>query len=118
MRSSFFPLVEKARILTGLYASSPGDLFGAFLLKHRNLITLKAIVIADGMGWDHVSVSHERRCPSWDEMCWVKHLFFEPNECVVQYHPPASDYVNVHPNCLHLWRPADGVLPMPPVGCV
>lgn len=25
-------------------------------------------------------------------------------ECVVQFHPPRSEYVNRHPYCLHLWK--------------
>jgi hypothetical protein len=33
---------------------------------------------------------------------------------VIQYHPPESEYVNNHPNCLHLWRPTGCALPMPP----
>ena len=65
------------------------------------------VLVSDDHGWDHVSVTilkHER-CPTWEEMCWVKGLFFRPNECVVQFHPPQDDYVNCHPYCLHLWKP-------------
>jgi hypothetical protein len=47
-------------------------------------------------------------------MCWVKDAMFGPEEAVIQYHPPASQYVKTHPFCLHMWRPQDGVLPMPP----
>lgn len=56
-------------------------------------------------GWEHVSVSCEDRCPTWDEMCAVKNIFWEDHECVVQFHPPKSDYINCHPFVLHLWRP-------------
>src|SRR3954463_731637 len=56
-------------------------------------------------GWEHVSVSTRRRPPNWQEMCFVKDLFWEPEECVVQFHPPRSEYINNHPHCLHLWRP-------------
>ena len=41
-------------------------------------------------------------------------MFWDEEDCVVQYHPPKSDYVNIHKNCLHLWRPTDGELPRPP----
>ena len=51
-----------------------------------------------------ISVSLVDRCPTWQEMCGVKRRFFEPEDCVVQYHPPESTYVNDHPYCLHLWR--------------
>lgn len=61
-----------------------------------------------GMGWEHVSVSMPHRCLTWDEMCYVKGVFFEPEDVVVQFHPAESEYVNMHPFCLHLWRPEDG----------
>lgn len=62
------------------------------------------VIASDGLSWDHVSVSTPSRCPTWDEMCMVKDLFFDKEETVVQYHPPKSEYVNYHPYCLHLWR--------------
>jgi hypothetical protein len=76
------------------------------------------IVFSDGEGWEHVSVSTPGRVPNWDEMTFVKHLFWSPEDCVIQFHPPASRYVNVHPHCLHLWRPQGQVLPMPPTWMV
>lgn len=63
-----------------------------------------AVVFSNGMGWDHVSVSYANKTPSWDDMCYIKDLFFDPEECVVQFHPPKSEYVNCHPHCLHLWK--------------
>jgi hypothetical protein len=65
-------------------------------------------------GWEHVSVSTRRRPPNWQEMSFVKDLFWEPEECVVQFHPPRSEYVNNHPHCLHLWKPTKQSLPLPP----
>lgn len=72
------------------------------------------VVFSWGGGWDHVSVSFQRRCPTWEEMCIVKDIFFRDDECVVQYHPAKKDYVNMHPYCLHLWRPQNEKIPMPP----
>lgn len=63
--------------------------------------------------WDHVSVSTPVRCPTWEEMCFIKDLFFEPHEVAAQLHP-VKDYINNHPFCLHLWRPLDVVIPLPP----
>ena len=75
-------------------------------------------VASNGGGWEHVSVSpcNEKRkaCPTWEEMCEIKDLFWGPDECVIQYHPPKSDYVNRYPYCLHLWRPIGQELPRPP----
>ena len=75
------------------------------------------VIASDGLGWEHVSVSTATRCPTWEEMCEVKGRFWDPEDCVVQFHPPRSKYINCHPFCLHLWRPvaaADWV-PLPPV---
>ncbi|MBQ9168895.1 MAG: hypothetical protein IJX67_10895 [Oscillospiraceae bacterium] len=75
-------------------------------------------IVSNGGGWDHVSVTPCNRkrqtCPTWEEMCEIKDLFFLPEECVVQYHPPKSDYVNMHPYCLHLWKPNGVEMPRPP----
>lgn len=57
------------------------------------------------MGWEHLSVSMPSKTPSWDQMCVMKEIFFEDEEECFEYHPKKSDYVNIHPHCLHIWRP-------------
>ena len=78
------------------------------------------VFVSDGLGWDHVSVSTpaETAAPTWAEMCWVKDQFFEPDECVIQYHPPHEKYINIQSNCLHLWKPQSEAVPMPPLAMV
>ena len=76
------------------------------------------VVWSTGGGWDHVSVSYSNRCPTWDEMCQVKKMFFYPEEVCVEYHPPESEYVNFYPYCLHLWRYQQPGMPMPPAWMV
>lgn len=75
-------------------------------------------IASNGGGWEHVSVSpcNRKRAtpPTWAEMCEIKHMFFEDEEAVVQFHPPRSEYVNIHPYCLHLWRPTSQDMPRPP----
>jgi len=69
---------------------------------------------SDGFGWEHVSVTINRdRTPTWEFMCYVKDLFWDEEDCVIQYHPPKSAYVNCHPNCLHLWRSTEFEIPVP-----
>jgi hypothetical protein len=63
-------------------------------------------------GWEHASVSLRHRCPTWEEMCRVKDLIWAPEDTVMQFHPPKSDYVNRAKYCLHLWC-YRGALPMP-----
>jgi hypothetical protein len=53
------------------------------------------------------------RCPTWEEMCYLKSVFWGSGDVVIQFHPAEKDYVNVHPNCLHLWRPVGVELPTP-----
>ncbi len=75
----------------------------------------KILVIASsGGGWDHISVSMPHRCPTWEEMEMVKRLFFKDDEVAMQLHVPPKDHISVHPNALHIWRPTDVEIPLPP----
>jgi hypothetical protein len=111
-----FPEQYRAQV-AGPFHSDHGDTFGLFYIRRKS--GKLRIIAADATdpvagGWEHVSVSLEHRCPQWEEMCFVKSLFWEDDKCVVQYHPPKSDYVNVHPFTLHLWHYSLGPFPMPP----
>jgi len=91
---------------------------GAFLIpRAMSQLQFKAIA-SDGADWEHVSVSLPNRCPSWQEMCFIKAIFWDSEDCVMQLHPPASEYVNKHPYCLHLWRPVKHTIPKPPTWMV
>ncbi len=56
------------------------------------------VIASDGGGWEHVSVTpcntKRKTCPTWEEMCVIKDMFFKPEECVVEYHPAKSEYVS------------------------
>ena len=73
-------------------------------------------IASDNYGWEHVSisVSGELRCPTWEEACAIKSLFWDEEDIVIQYHPKKSEYVNNHKYCLHLWRPVGVEIPVPP----
>lgn len=97
----------------------PGATFGAFQIPRGRHATL-CIIASDGTesGWDHVSI-HARdrggmRCPTWEEMAYVKDLFFDAEECVAQFHPPRSHYVNNHPFVLHMWKRVGSEFELPP----
>lgn len=61
--------------------------------------------ISAGGGWDHVSVSRQDRAPTWGEMNQIKRSCFRDDEIVMQLHVDDGRKVNLHPYCLHLWRP-------------
>ena len=72
------------------------------------------IIASSDDGWDHVSVSRQSRTPNWPEMSFIKHRFFEDEECVIEFHVPKSEHINHHPHCLHLWRKHGYEFPRPP----
>jgi len=113
------PLMLQAnRVRVGTMGSDDSyGLAGAFRLlpPGGGLLVAVSSGVDHEHGWEHVSVSGENRCPTWDEMCWVKDLFWEKHEMAVQYHPPESQYVNMHKYCLHIWRPINMTIPMPPL---
>jgi hypothetical protein len=85
---------------------------GAFIVPFES--TKLMIIASEGFGWEHVSVSLQNRTPNWREMCFLKDLFWDEEDCAVQYHPPKSEYVNRHEHCLHLWRKIGEDFPRPP----
>ena len=55
----------------------------------------------------HISVSHEARYPSWDELrdiCWALHPERQFKVIVPRQGQP---YTNAHAHCLHLWEDHD-----------
>lgn len=126
--------LERFRICSGRMASKPSDgrngmfqLPGKLFGNTREVMTVMTVMCSDAsdwpreMGpqkWEHVSCSFPHRCPTWDELCVVKNLFWDAHECVVQFHPPEREYVNHHRYCLHLWKPIGIELPLPPAFAV
>lgn len=86
--------------------------------RHRNLNPDEPSQYLGPPLWQHVSVSFgagSKHSPTWELMCRIKDLFFEPTDCVIQFHPAKQDNISIHDHCLHLWRCTDGrEQPMPP----
>lgn len=76
------------------------------------------VIASDGECWEHLSahirVNGEDRTPTWEEMCFIKGIFWDDEDVVMQLHPKKSEYVNNHPHVLHLWRPIGVEIPTPP----
>lgn len=108
---------ERFRIQVSGYPSRPGDLFGHFLIPaqyapRKRPLVCQAVDAYPPSDWEHVSVSIVRPrdkaplYPQWDEMEFVKQLFWHPDDTVLQFHPPRDKYANEPkaPHVLHLWR--------------
>lgn len=110
------PKIESYRVTKGVLSSPTASPCGMFLIPYRsNTLT---VMVSDGLeivdGWEHVSISLKNRCPNWEEMCFVKDLFWDEEETVQQLHVPKSLHINIHPHCLHLWRKINGNIELPP----
>lgn len=111
-----FPELYRRQI-SSFPKSLPGE-SGLFYIPYKGGVDsfVFTVIASNELGWDHVSVSIQgrERCPKWEEMCFIKSLFWDDTETVVQYHPPKSEYVNNHAYCLHLWKKGGYEYPLPP----
>jgi hypothetical protein len=105
--------------------SPNGATYGLFSVKHNGVLLNIVASDADGeIEWEHVSVHvldpvfRKQRIPNWLEMCFVKELFWDDDEVVVQFHPAKKDWISVHDAVLHLWRSKTQAFPTPPKVCV
>jgi|SRR5215831_10038929 len=125
-----FHVPEKYRITHGPRATDfTAGKNGAFELPPIIGARRIFIIASDGAGWlasglngepwEHVSVhifeGKKTKTPSWDEMAHVKDTFWDAEDVVIQFHPAKSNYVNLHPHVLHLWRPTKSILLTPPI---
>lgn len=111
--------LDTFRIQQAPYFSKPGNPWGAFLIPSnvfpgQDLRCLSSNGMSGRMAWDHVSVSLAHRCPLWEEMDYIKRLFFRVEEWAFQLHAPPAEHYSLHPYTLHLWRPHRQVIPVPP----
>ena len=91
-----------------------GDGFGGVFSVRPAGRDMLRVIAANDAGWDHVSVSLVNRCPTWAEMEFVKRRFFNDDETAFQLHVPPVAHISLHPHCLHIWRPHDAPIPLPP----
>ena len=113
MRNSF-KHIDKYKIETPpnyakLMKHKNSEFIGAYEITFENSSRQTFLVMASidkYCEWEHVSVSvlTADRTPKWNEMSYIKDLFFEEDEYVIQFHPAKKDYINFIGNCLHLWR--------------
>lgn len=134
-----FKVPERFRLNQGREFGIKGDPFGAFKCRSPYREVDLVIVASTGgtkaetgldfdVPWEHVSVHATEKydrlsvelnfTPLWGEMDFVKRLFWDDSDVVIQFHINDSRKVNRHENTLHLWRPTAFELPLPPRECV
>ena len=100
---------EKYRVKSGIWKTNEGDSFGLFFVSYKtNKTPLKVIAAPSDSEWQHVSISLPNRCPTHEEMSFIKDLFWTKDDTVVHFFPKKDEYVNNHRFCLHLWRHSNG----------
>lgn len=121
--------LDKYRGHESPFTSPDGATYGAFRIKHNGVYL--NVIATDGCEengeygqWEHVSIHvfdaffNKRRIPNWGEMCFIKELFWEDDEVVMQLHPAKKDWISIHDCVLHLWKPKKTEIPVPPKLCV
>jgi len=90
------------------------ELYGScFMNEKRGLSVIMSVqMYEDGNRWLHVSMSHRKRLPRYEEMCYLKRHWIGETEKAVMVFAPRDEHVNTDPNCLHLFCCLDAdVLP-------
>jgi hypothetical protein len=57
------------------------------------------------LGW-HMSISHEDRYPTWDEIADARYELIPNHVTMAFLLPPKEEYVNLHKHTFHLWQVA------------
>jgi hypothetical protein len=66
----------------------------------------------DGKLWFHVSISHRKRMPTYDDLVYLKRHWIGDDRKAIMVLPEISKHVNIHEYCLHLYCCLEGD-PMP-----
>lgn len=66
-----------------------------------------AVIVSKDDGLWHISISHHKRYPTFDEIKEARYKFIPDDVTMAMFFPPRSQYVNVHPNCFHLFEVKD-----------
>lgn len=70
-----------------------------------------AIIIAKEVGLWHMSISHESRLPTWDEIKQVRYDLLPRDRDFAMILPRPEHYINIHNYCFHLHEMTSQELP-------
>lgn len=104
----------RGALMVKLFGSEGDASCGAFAIRSAGDGAELRVIAASGMGWDRVSLGRADRCPDWAETDQLKRMLFRDGEAAMQMHVPVADHISHHPRCLHLWRPLDLDILLPP----
>ncbi len=81
----------------------------AYQHRRRPLTLIWSVAVQeDGQVWQHLSVGHMTRVPTWEELVAAKEWVMGTDSYAYQVAPPRRFYVNQNPNVLHLFRCVSG----------
>jgi hypothetical protein len=80
---------------------------GAYKSRNGLAVIISCCIEEDGKNWVHLSVSRKNSMPTWGELVDIKEIFLGKNAVAIQVLPPRSEWVNIHPFCLHLYQCLD-----------
>ena len=66
----------------------------------KNIDKVLHFIFSWGCGFEHLSVSTPIKTPTWEQMCFMKDIFWGENEVCMQLHPKKEDYVNNMPSIM------------------
>lgn len=62
------------------------------------------VLVSKDHGKLHLSISHPDRLPNYEEIKFARYHYLPDSVYMAQIFPPKAEFVNLHPNCLHLWQ--------------
>ena len=86
-----------------------GECSGAWFWNGMTIIA--TVGKFDGVQWLHVSFARKSKMPTYAEMQMIKRDFIGEDKKAIFVLPKKENYVNIHPNCLHLWTCENDILP-------
>lgn len=84
-----------------------GNPAASFKRKRLGVVVSWDLYLPDNRRGYHLSISHAHRYPTWDEITRARYDLVPHDVTMIQVLPPMGEYVNLHPNCFHLWQVAD-----------
>lgn len=77
-----------------------------FMWAHnkRHLSVGASLEVHDANTWIHVSISHRKHVPTYNDLMYLRRHWIGDRKTIMVW-PTEEYYVNMHPNCLHLYAP-------------